>query len=65
MLEPICCPVCGDRKLQAVLRKAVFTAMLGEESNVIKGVLAYRCAQGHLFTTLGASETSPGVPRAG
>jgi hypothetical protein len=61
MPEPICCPVCGVRELQTILRKAIAAAVESGEPRLIDGILAYRCANGHLFTTFSSEEPLEGT----
>jgi len=57
-MKPNLCPVCGITSIRAVERKTI--ARLDRGANPVSGVLAYRCANGHLFMV--AEEQGKGAP---
>lgn len=52
MPSPTQCPVCGTVDIQQVMRKASLSLSLGTDTDKVSGVMAYRCANGHIFLTL-------------
>lgn len=44
--------MCGTVDIQRVMRKASLSLSLGTETDRVSGVMAYRCANGHIFLTL-------------
>jgi hypothetical protein len=60
MYFPRSCPICRSESLQRVLRHVTFLAELGGEQNALRGVISYRCAQGHVFMILPTGEVELG-----
>lgn len=52
--SPAACPVCGNDGINPVVRRAIVT--VEGEPEAISGVLAYRCARGHLFINTASSQ---------
>ncbi len=56
MCSPKTCPVCSTSDIQPVLRSTLLSAEIGDEVYKTGGVLAYRCAYGHVFMVVRDSD---------
>jgi len=55
-MKPKSCPVCKSEKVKPVLRSS--SSQIETEREIISGVLAYRCSEGHVFVYTKQSQTN-------